>query len=248
MLRGTLLGILLVAIGLPIRGAENEVEQAVYNEHFPDKNLDHADESMERGDREGTRRDPSDRDGNRREQANGQESRDLTIGDAPRKLSPPGKPRSNAPPASDSPWGSAARALMSLLGVIGLFLGLAWLLRRASPKLAGRLPPQIVEDLGWTSLIGKGRLHLVRCGNKLILVHANASSVESLAEITDPAEVDRLAGLCRQSATHSSTQTFRQLLSQFGREPAGRRNFPAIRGSVATQNPLVDHGSESEVA
>ena len=48
--------------------------------------------------------------------------------------------------------------------------------------------------------------------SELTLTPAGA---ETLAEITDPPEVDRLAGLCREARPGSATTAFRQVLDQF---------------------------------
>jgi len=39
--------------------------------------------------------------------------------------------------------------------------------------------------------------------------------METLSEVTDPLEVDRLLGLCKQTQPNSVTNTFRSLLQQF---------------------------------
>jgi hypothetical protein len=76
------------------------------------------------------------------------------------------------------------------------------------------LPVGVVEVLGRSSLPGRQPLYLVRLGNKLLLLCVTAAGTESVAEVTDPAEVDRIAGLCRQSLPGSAAASFRQVLSQ----------------------------------
>jgi hypothetical protein len=58
---------------------------------------------------------------------------------------------------------------------------------------------------------------LLRIGNKMLLVAISAGGAETLTEITDPLEVDRLAGLCQQQSPHSSTNAFKQIFQQFAR-------------------------------
>ena len=65
-------------------------------------------------------------------------------------------------------------------------------------------------------------MHLLRCGNKLLLVSVTPVGAETLTEVTDPIEVDRLAGLCRQAHPQSATATFRQVLNQFGSREENR--------------------------
>ncbi|MDX1964589.1 MAG: hypothetical protein SFX18_15665, partial [Pirellulales bacterium] len=49
--------------------------------------------------------------------------------------------------------------------------------------------------------------------------------VETLAEVTDPEEVDRLTGICYQTHPYSATRNFQQTMQQFTSEkPAPRRS------------------------
>jgi flagellar biogenesis protein FliO len=93
---------------------------------------------------------------------------------------------------------SPATLIGSLALVIGLFLAVLWLLRRASPHGGRVLPTEAFESLGRAPLAHRHLAHLLRFGNKLLLVSTNAENVEVLAEITDPAEVERLTELCRR--------------------------------------------------
>lgn len=112
-----------------------------------------------------------------------------------------------------------ATAAGSLAIVLALFFVTAWLLRRGAPQAALSLPSDVVEVLGRAPLPGKQQVHLLRCGHKLLLVWAGAGGVETLTEITDPAEVDRLAGICRAAHPQSATAAFRQVFQQLAREP-----------------------------
>jgi hypothetical protein len=67
-----------------------------------------------------------------------------------------------------------------------------------------------------------------------VLVSISPSGAETLTEVTDPAEVDRLAGLCQQANPHSTTKAFEQVFRQLAREPAPRGFF----GSEAVLPPL----------
>lgn len=106
----------------------------------------------------------------------------------------------------------------SLSLVLGLFLTAAWLLKRSLPKSAGMLPNDVVQVLGRTQLAGKQFAHLVRCGNKLLLVNITPGGAETLTEITEPLEVDRLLGICAQQNPNSATAAFRDVFQQFGKE------------------------------
>ncbi len=115
------------------------------------------------------------------------------------------------------PWLSGAA---SLAIVLGLFLLVAWAVRRGMPKGTACLPSEAVEVLGRANLFGRQQVHLVRCGSKLLLVHISPTSVETLTEITDPAEVERLAAICQHPQASRASGPFRQVLQQFGKRPA----------------------------
>ena len=87
---------------------------------------------------------------------------------------------------------------------------------RTAPKGTTLLPGEVVEVLGRAPLAGRQQMHLLRCGNKLLLVSVTPAGAETLTEVTEPAEVDRLAGLCRQAHPQSATTAFRQIFQQFG--------------------------------
>ncbi|HTN74618.1 MAG TPA: flagellar biosynthetic protein FliO [Pirellulaceae bacterium] len=117
----------------------------------------------------------------------------------------------------------------SLAVVLGLFFGTAWFLRRNMPKGMMLLPSEVLEQLGRAPLAGKQQMHLVRVGSKLLLLVVTPLGAETLTEITDPDEVNRLCGLCRQNGAHGPSAEFRAVLQQFEREPAG----PGFLGNTA---------------
>ncbi|HEX3655520.1 MAG TPA: flagellar biosynthetic protein FliO [Pirellulales bacterium] len=121
--------------------------------------------------------------------------------------------------AAGSPGPSLFTMLASLAMVVGLFLLAAWALRKGMPSAGRTLPIDVVEVLGRVSLAPRQPAQLVRIGQKLILVSLSSAGVRTLTEITDPAEVDRLAGLCRQAHPQSSTAAFRHVFQQFARQP-----------------------------
>lgn len=127
-------------------------------------------------------------------------------------------------------------AVAGSLGVVlGIFLLIAWLIRRAAPQGLTRLPDEAFEVLGRAPLAGRQNVHLVRCGNKLLLVSVTPAGAEPLTEITDPQEVDRLAGLCRQAGPQSSTAAFRQIFEQLAPKRPSRRAF--------SQSEFADYSS-----
>ncbi len=115
--------------------------------------------------------------------------------------------------------GSSVRALGTIAGSLAIVLTLLvvalWLLRRTVPAAAQPLPAEVVEVLGRAPLSGRQQMHLLRCGRKLLLVSVTPECAKTLTEITDPLEVDRLAGLCQQNRPNSATATFRRVFEQF---------------------------------
>lgn len=110
----------------------------------------------------------------------------------------------------------------SLAVVVGLFLLLVWLQRRLSGRSGLRLPGAVVQTLGRVPLNGRQEMHLVQVGNKLLLLAVTATSAETLTEITDPAEIARLNGICRHDHPGSISASFREILSQL-QQPASSR-------------------------
>jgi len=140
-------------------------------------------------------------------------------------LSPSSKTISQDPAKKPNALPSMVTVAGSLGVVLGIFLLIAWLMRRAAPQGLTRLPNEAFEVLGRAPLAGRQNVHLVRCGNKLLLVSVTPAGTETLTEIADPQEVDRLAGLCRQASPRSSTAAFRQIFEQLAPKRPARDEF-----------------------
>lgn len=106
--------------------------------------------------------------------------------------------------------------------VVGAFLLFAWVLRRSGQGRASRgmLPADAVSVLGRVSLTSRQVAQLLRVGNKLVLVALTPGGAETLTEVTDPVEVDRLMGLCQQHDPRSTTKAFEEVFQNLSREPA----------------------------
>ena len=116
--------------------------------------------------------------------------------------------------------GAITTVLGSLSVVLAAFFVLVWLSRKTAPKGLSPLPGEVFESLGRTPLTARQQLQLIRIGNKLVLLSVAPTGAETLTEITDVDEVNRLAGLCQQGRSGSISETFRQVLSQYADEPA----------------------------
>jgi len=143
----------------------------------------------------------------------------------------------------DSPWrsfgvprGTIYKIATALTIVVGLFLLFAWLLRRGGRSVANSLPADVVCVLGRVPLAARQFADLLHVGNKLVLVASSPAGPATLTEVTDPIEVDRLVGLCRQADPHSTTKAFEQVFRQLARDPAptgflGNEGLPATYAS-----------------
>jgi flagellar biogenesis protein FliO len=140
---------------------------------------------------------------------------------APLRLAP--REKSTEPlarPAATSPVQAVSGVAGSLAIVLGLFVVVVWLSRRYTPAGQAKLPGEVVEMLGRAPLAARQQMQLVRLGSKLVLLNVTATGAEALAEVTDPAEVERLVALCRRGQPGSSSASFNQLLAEVGSEPA----------------------------
>jgi flagellar biogenesis protein FliO len=124
--------------------------------------------------------------------------------------------------------GSPLSAVITVGGalaiVLGLFFVIAWAMRKTAPRGSLLLPREVFDILGRAPLGARQQVQLLRCGNKLLLVSITPNGTETLTEVTDPLEVDRLAGICQQADPKSATTAFRQVFQQLAPksgEPSG---------------------------
>ncbi len=125
-------------------------------------------------------------------------------------------------PEAASSGGTLSVVLSSLAIVLGLFFGVVWLARRTMPKASQSLPKEVLEILGRAPLTARQTVQLVRVGSRLLLLSVTSEGARTLAEISDPQEVEHLAGLCQQNQPVSISASFRQVLHQLGSQPERR--------------------------
>ena len=99
----------------------------------------------------------------------------------------------------------------SLAVVLGLFFLAIWLFRRTAPRQSVRLPGEVFEFLGRAPLAGRQEMQLLRLGQKLLLLAVTPSSAQTLTEITDPDEVNRLSGICLNHSPSRIAHSFRSI-------------------------------------
>lgn len=130
---------------------------------------------------------------------------------------------------SPSAGRSLATVLTTLACVGSLLLVVAWFVRRG--PLADRgLPAEVFQHLGTKPLNSRQSIHVLRFGDKLLLVGGTATGLQSLGELTDPADVQRLADLCRPASTRAIASTLQRVVADWGREPA-----PVARATRANE-------------
>lgn len=103
--------------------------------------------------------------------------------------------------------------LWPLLFVVGLIvLGTRWLKSR-TPSAARGLPNEVFEVLGRQAIDPRTSVVLARCGSRLLVLSSSPHGLRTLAEITDPVEIDCLAGLCQTTPRDQTlAEMFRSLL------------------------------------
>ncbi|TWT77230.1 Flagellar biosynthesis protein, FliO [Posidoniimonas polymericola] len=164
-----------------------------------------------------------------------------------RRLAPP-TPSTQAPTAGERPrllgfdWNDLpvepATSAAALGLVVGLFLLTAAVFKRAAPKSQRLLPGEVGSLLGRISLGGKQSAHLLKVGSKLVLVHITPDGAKPLTEVTDPAEVNRLLGLCEQGGEHSASTAFADVFEKLAAEPA-TPGFLGAESSLVNRQELA---------
>ncbi len=139
----------------------------------------------------------------------------------------------------------------SLLIVLSAFFILMMMFRKMSPKGNRLLPKEAFENLGRSFLTPKLQLHLLRLGNRLILVSVTADGVTPVTEVTDPDEVVPLLGMCRALDANSSTALFQKMYANMTDDDSesppqhapAKKAAPKKKGNASS---LVDLYSEPE--
>lgn len=143
-------------------------------------------------------------------------------------------------------WPSAlppvVTVISSLTVVLGLFFAFVWVMRKNAGRGGSLLPKEAFEVLGRAPLMGRQQVQIVRFGNKLVLICISPDGVESLSELTDPVEIDRVAGLCRQGRSDSSTASFQRVLQQVSQSYAPSGYDPAAEPDEYRPPTLASYG------
>jgi flagellar biogenesis protein FliO len=110
---------------------------------------------------------------------------------------------------------SLGTTLVALSFVVLLILVAAKLWSKHGPAIRTGLPPEALQVLGKRQLNQRQTVYLARLGSRILVLGSSANGLQTLCEITDPIEVDFLAGVCRGNDNHTTmAQTFRTLFKK----------------------------------
>lgn len=138
--------------------------------------------------------------------------------------------RSSAPATGrhTSSGASLLGTLTVLGGVVLLILVSSRWLGRSGAGGRGRLPTTAVQWLGSTPLSPQQSIHLVRIGERILVLGSGSDGLRTLSEITDPSEQTHLIHLCHaDAAPRSGEPRWRNWLNR-GRDlsPGAARSLP----------------------
>lgn len=132
----------------------------------------------------------------------------------PLELRPSSKDKAGSVERPKSSWGTAVSMFLSLAVVLCFFLLVAWLVKKSQPNSFLKLPGDVVQVMGRTPMAPRQQMYVVRFGSKLLLISHQPGQTQTLGEITDADEVQRLAGLCEANQPGSISNSFRDVLKQ----------------------------------
>ncbi|MEM7473403.1 MAG: flagellar biosynthetic protein FliO [Planctomycetota bacterium] len=131
-------------------------------------------------------------------------------------FSPPTKAGQELEKEPDSALGSFVSVASSLFLVIGLFLGLVWILNRNQAKGKAALPEEVLQVLGRTAVGPKQQLVVLRFGPKILLVSQFQGEMRPLGELQDASAVDDVLTACNLEVGSSSNSKSRESDSVLG--------------------------------
>ena len=131
-------------------------------------------------------------------------------------------------------WGSTVWPLLAVIGVI--VCGARWLKSHSTTAARG-LPTEAFDVLGRHVIDQRTSVILARCGSRILVLSLSPHGLQTLTEITDPVEIDCLAGLCRTTQRdHGLVETFRTLLHK----PAPKKPAVAAQSNLPNESRWPD--------
>lgn len=174
-----------------------------------------------------------------------------------RPLSPPSRSLANPSKTGERrplSGGSFWKTLSILAGLVTvIFIG-GKLLRKHAPHLGGGIPAEALEVLGKRSIDRGQVIYLVRLGSRVLVIGSASGGLQTLAEVSDPLEIDYLAGLCKprgpQPGGPGVAQGFLALFNRHSVRDRETRERPSESAEGAYRNdsapsdePLTDPDS-----
>jgi flagellar biogenesis protein FliO len=144
---------------------------------------------------------------------------------------------------------SPITAVGALVVVIGLILILARIFRRHAPLFSQALPTEALEILGRRFLDQRQSIVLLRIGSRILVVGSSAAGLQGIGEVSDPVEVDLIAGMCRGTRNSQKLSTsFLSLLKgqSVSHTTARQRNEPPRRPEPRVSQSLTANELTSE--
>jgi flagellar biogenesis protein FliO len=116
---------------------------------------------------------------------------------------------------------SATRMVAALAVVLGAFMVLLWVTKKIQGPSQSIMSKQTLEVLGQKQINKIHSLHLIRLGQRILLVSASDSSVTCLSEINDPLEVAQLLETNSQAGESSELpqSSFKRIFAQYEQNP-----------------------------
>ncbi len=143
----------------------------------------------------------------------------------------------NSPYTEILAWRPTAESLTTMGSGLSIVLGLLmiclWMLRKSMPKSSRVLPQEVAEVLGKVVLSNRRTAQLLKLGNKLLLVSITPDGAETLAEVTDPEEVQHILLLSDQAQGRGSNAEFEKVFQQLA-------NGPSEEGFLGNEAPSLE--------
>ena len=91
---------------------------------------------------------------------------------------------------------SGAMVWVVMLGIIATAVGLSFWARSSGRTNHWKLPASVFQVLGKASISGNQSVTLLRLGERVLLVSSSGATMQTLAVVTDPAEVAAMTSEC----------------------------------------------------
>ncbi|MHC4711948.1 MAG: flagellar biosynthetic protein FliO [Planctomycetota bacterium] len=115
------------------------------------------------------------------------------------------------------PYVEMLKLAVSLGVVLALIVVCAWAFRRWAPRTASGFSSDTLKVIARTYLGPRQMVCLVRVPGRLLVVGSTQSAIATLAEISDPVEIEKVLASFEKRSAGSATETFRNLFASVTR-------------------------------